>query len=161
MSFWDGIKQNESVDQSANFDVIPDKTQLAVIISNVEWKEYEGERYINIKWEVLDGDFKGRIVFQKLKVHNDSKGKRAKEMLAAIDKNAGGKLFEAGVEPDDVILATCLCQKMMCIMVGVWEFNDKKGNWVMAVSPYAKQKSKPEPKAQQSGSDNFDDDIPF
>lgn len=163
MSFWSGIEQNDSVDQSTNFEVIPDKTQLPVIISNVEWKEYEGERYINIKWEVIDGDFKSRIVFQKLKVFDKKKDKRAKEMLAAIDKNAGGKLFEAGVEPDDIVLATCLCHKMMRIMVGVWDIDGKTGNWVMAVSPgkggAPKQEPKPEP--QKSGGDDFDNDIPF
>lgn len=120
-----------------NFDPIPSNTQLKSMIDEAKWDEYEGESYISLRWTVLDGEFANRKIYQKVKVNEaDPKKKdRALAMLAAIDANAGGALMKAGVEPDDMSLSINLMNKPMAIVVDTWEINDKKGNWVKAVSP--------------------------
>lgn len=158
---------NKTIETQNNFDMgggdfepIPNNTQLKVIIEEAKWDEYDGESYISLKWTVIDGEFANRKVFQKLKV-NESDGKKAdkaKTMLAAIDANAGGKLMEAGVMPDDMSLSLNLCNKPMAIVVAVWEMKeqDKRGNWVKAVSPLNQAKAQAKTQAKEPSID-FDD----
>ena len=83
-------------------------------------------------------------------------------MLAAIDANAGGKLMSAGVMPDDMSLSINLMNKPMAVVVAIWEIDDKKGNWVKAVSPLNDAPTKqPEAQAQAPMNNDFDQDIGF
>ena len=149
-----------------DFDPIPNNTQLKVIIEEAKWDEYQDDKYISLKWSVIDGEFKNRKIFQKIKVleKDPKKADKAKTMLAAIDANAGGVLMSAGVMPDDMSLSINLMNKPMAIVVAIWEIDDKKGNWVKAVSPLnstpktAQQTPKVNP---QEPSIDFDDDIGF
>lgn len=147
MSFWGDTQQSTSFELGSK--PIPDNTSSLACIEQAEWKEWEGERYINIKWRLLGGDFENRVVFQKIKVFDVEKGDRAKQMLAAIDANAGGKLFTLEQEPQDSDFQQHLTNKMMNILIGLWEINGNSGNWVKAVSP------------QQDQSEGFDADVPF
>jgi hypothetical protein len=80
-------------------------------------------------------------------------------MLAAIDKNAGGKLSKSDSAPTNETLFF-LMQKPMLIKVMVWDMNDKKGNWVAAVSPRSVEE--PVQVAPKAVSEIIsDDDIPF
>jgi len=156
------IETNQTFDLGGgDFDPIPNNTQLKVIIEESKWDNYNDEDYISLKWTVIDGEFANRKIFQKLKVNeqNSKKADKAKTMLAAIDANAGGKLMEAGVMPDDMSLSLNLCNKPMAIVVAIWEIDDKKGNWVKAVSPLKSAT----PKQQQTSKPeiDFDDDIGF
>jgi len=144
MSFWNLSDDTEKLDTSGSFesgggsfDPIPEGTQVIAMASEAKWDSYEGDEYISLRWDVIDGEHKGRIVFQKIRVKDDDSKKRDKaiRMLAAIDSNAGGALMKLGTEPNDMDLANSLTNKPMALKLGVWEFNDKKGNWVMAVSP--------------------------
>lgn len=147
------------------FDPIPNNTQLKVIIEEAKWDEYEQDRYISLKWSVIDGEFKNRKIFQKIKVleQDPKKSDKAKTMLAAIDSNAGGALMSAGVMPDDMSLSINLMNKPMAIVVAIWEIDDKKGNWVKAVSPLnAAPSNQSAPKVNpQEPSIDFDEDIGF
>lgn len=174
MSFWQ-TSDNQKIDTSGKFEIgggepIPANTALKVMITEASWDEYEGERSIKLRWDVIDGEYKNRVIFQKLRVL-DADGKKkdkALRMLAAIDANAGGKLLALGREPSDMDLASSLLNKPMWIKVQVWEFNDKKGNWVAAVSgggsakaaPAPAPEPAPAPAAATSGG-GFDEDIPF
>lgn len=164
MSFWQ-TSDNQAIDTTGSFEVgggepIPNNTTLKAMITEASWDEYMGDRHINLRWDVIDGEYKNRVVFQKVRVMDtDAKKKdRALRMLAAIDANAGGKLMALGREPSDMDLASSLLSKPMWIKVQTWEFDGKKGNWVSAVS------GGNEPKSTQPATASSNDDgnsIPF
>lgn len=151
-----------------NFEPIPENTQLKVIVSEAKWEEYDNVKNISIKWDIIEGEFKGRKIFQKVRVldADAKKADKAKTMLAAIDGNAGGALMAAGVMPDDMALSINLMNKPMAIVVSIWDMNGKTGNWVKAVAPLnapatTPVAATPKPQAPTVGSTDFDDDIGF
>jgi hypothetical protein len=127
-----------------NLPPIPANTELKAAIDEAENKTNNttGEQYIELRWNILAGEFKGRKVFQKLR-HSDSdpkKADKAKMMLLAIDANCGGKLVRLNRAPTDQDLMVCLSGKPMVIKVAVWQMKNEQtgetsqGNWVSAVS---------------------------
>ncbi len=151
MSFWQ--KQDGSAVENTNsFEMgggdikpIPNNTALIGAIEEAKWSEYQGEHYINLKWRVMrPAEYANRVLFQKLKVFSPKQGDKAKQMLAAIDANAGGKLAKLKDAPEDMDLMTALVGKAMAIKVQIWDIDGKTGNWISAVSP-AKQQA---PQAQ-------------
>lgn len=145
-----------------NLEPIPEGTKVRTIITEAKWSEYQGERYINLRHDVADGEFKKRVIFQKLRVLDDDSNKadKAKMMLAAIDANCGGKLSQLDGEPSDIELMKALCNKPILCRVGVWEMNDKSGNWIQAVqsagsAKTAAKKQEPTPEVDDAP------DIPF
>ena len=153
MSFWQ--KQDGSaVESSTTFESgggeitpIPNNTALIGAIEEAKWSEYQGEHYINLKWRVMrPAEFANRVLFQKLKVFSPKQGDKAKQMLAAIDANAGGKLAKLKDAPEDMDLMTALVGKAMAIKVQIWDIDGKTGNWISAVAP-AKQQA---PQAQNT-----------
>jgi len=186
MSFWQ--KQDGSqVESSTTFESgggeitpIPNNTALIGAIEEAKWSEYQGEHYINLKWRVMrPAEYANRVLFQKLKVFSPKQGDKAKQMLAAIDANAGGKLAKLKDAPDDMDLMTALVGKAMAIKVQIWDIDGKTGNWISAVSPAKSQApvqaQAPKPSAprppqsahNQAKSNAYqpqvddDDDIPF
>ena len=150
MSFFT-LSNGQQAEQQTTFEMgggdfapIPENSKLHAYISEAKWETHNDERYINLKWDVINGEFKGRKLFQKVRVNDTDSAKRDKaiRMLAAIDTNCGGKLQQLGTEPDDMNLAVSLMQKPMFIIVGVWELDDKSksGNWIKAVSSAKKQR---------------------
>ena len=104
-----------------------------------------------MKWTIAaPAEYKGRVVFQKVRCWEQDSEKRDKalRMLAAIDANAGGKLAASGAEPTDLSLQTSLTAKPMVLLLGVWEIKEdrqknplpqsewKSGNFVTAVSKH-------------------------
>ena len=145
MSFFNNIETDGSFEAAPAIEVIPHDTTCVAMLDDAGWTEYQGEEYINLRWTVLEpAVYKGRKIFQKVKVHDSDskKQEKARRMLAAIDANCGGKLMAAGEEPTDTALAKALLNKPMLIKVMVWEMDDRKGNWISAVSP----KNKPAPR---------------
>lgn len=153
MSFWqlqDGTEAATTTSfESGGGEIapIPNNTALIAAIEEAKWSSYESEDYINLKWRVMrPAEYANRVIFHKLKVFSAKQGDKAKQMLRAIDANCGGKLSKLSAAPQDMDLMTALVGKPMAIKVQVWEMNDKKGNWISAVSP-AKQQA---PVAQAS-----------
>ena len=151
MSFWQ--KQDGSqIESTTTFEAgggdiqpIPNNTALIGAIEEAKWSEYQGEHYINLKWRVMrPAEYANRVLFQKLKVFSPKQGDKAKQMLAAIDANAGGKLAKLKDAPEDMDLMTALVGKAMAIKVQIWDIDGKTGNWISAVAP-AKQQA---PQAQ-------------
>lgn len=156
-----------------SFEPIPNNTEVLASADEASWSEYDGERYINIKWAVLAPDaYKNRVLFQKVKVFeaDPMKAQKAKNMLAAIDYNAsGGKLVQSGQEPTDETLSQYLCHSPMYLKLMVWAIDkerdgtpipkedQKTGNWVQAVAPKNKQPAQ----QQEAPSATPDDDVPF
>lgn len=164
--------------EGGDLEPIPAKTGCIAAIEEAKWDEYDGDRYISLKWRVAQPQqYANRVIFHKVKVFGTSRDKdpqatadRAKRMLAAIDANAGGRLSKIQSEPTDQDLMSALMGKMMAIKVMVWEMEingeQRKGNWVSAVSPVkggqasAPAAAAPQPPAQPAAA-NWDDDIPF
>lgn len=179
MSFWN-LSDNTAANQGVtgafetgggDMEPIPSNTQLPAMIEEASWDEYQGNRFIKIKWKVMDGEYKKRVIYHKIHIFGNPTAKdvqansdKAKRMLAAIDANAGGQLMQIQAEPTDMDLAKCLSNKMMTIMVQVWEMDTdngkKSGNWVSAVAPRSQiQQQAAQPAAPQAS--DVDKDIPF
>ena len=150
MSIWASKETGESLGQSDgsaelgnNLDPIPAGTKLKAAITEAGWKiiQDSDEQFIELRWDVMDGEHKGRVLFQKVRVYLDDakKADKHRRMFAAIDANCGGKLMAKGDDPSDFDLATNLCNKLMFIVVGVWEQDGKSGNWIMGVSSTAQE----------------------
>jgi len=140
MSFFDAAEDTTGEVVLGGSEPIPKGTQLLALIEGAAWNSYEGVNTIQITWAVLAPDtYKGRKVFQKVKVEetDPDKLKRQMTMLKAISINAGGELLKVEGKPQDIDLARCLVGKQMLIKVEVWEMNGNSGNWVCAVSPKA------------------------
>ena len=144
-------KTTATADYQAQSDLPPiaDKTVVRAAITQIKWdmftkdspdgKTKNGERYINARWDVIDGEHAKRVIFQKIKVGSELEKTRdnALDMLAAIDMNAsGGKMMTLGREPSDMELMSILSSKPMHIRLRVWSSQDKtqSGNWIDAVS---------------------------
>ena len=146
-----------SFDSNPDIAVIPEKTMLTAIIDEACWDEYQGDRFIKLRWVCVDGEYKNRKIFQKVRVlDTDAKKKdKALRMLAAVDANAGGKLIEMGREPSDMDLIGSLSNKPMVIELSVWSINGNSGNWVKKVAPAGTVVK------TDGTSEGFDDDIGF
>lgn len=180
-NFWD-LNEGGSATGNGEFEMgggdmtpIPSNTGCIAAIEEAKWDEYDGDRFISLKWRVMKPDeYAKRVIFQKVKVFGTGKDKdpratadKAKRMLAAIDANAGGKLMKVQGEPADMDLMSALVGKTMAIKLQVWEMEingeEKSGNWVSAVAPAkgAAAKLKPEPKPEPEPIDDDIDSIPF
>jgi len=180
MSFWQ-TSTGEEVQQNGSFESgggtlapIPENTAVLASAEEASWGEYQGDRYINVKWRIAKpAEYANRVIFQKIRVldQDQAKADKAKRMLAAISTNAGGALFASmqknrEQEPSDQSLAT-LCNRPMVLKLGVWEMNDKTGNHVNAVSPAKAPAAAPAPAPKPVAKPApvaFDDDdasIPF
>lgn len=133
-----------SFETNTNLPPIPANTELKAAVDEAENKTNAntGEQYIELRWNILSGEYKGRKVFQKIR-HSDAdpkKADKAKMMLMAIDANCGGKLVKLNRAPTDQDLMICLTGKPMGIKVQVWSMKNEQtgetstGNWVSAVS---------------------------
>lgn len=174
MSFWNLNDSSEKLNTTGEFEAgggdlapIPAKTQVKAAIDEAKWDSYEGEEYIKLRWNVLHPvEFKGRKIFQKVKVNEpDSKKQdKAKKMLAAIAVNAGGGLLKLTSQPGDQDLQKHLTNKPMALLLQVWSIEKSdgsgtaSGNWISAVSPLAK---KAEAAKETVEPEISDDDIGF
>src|SRR5699024_2762059 len=177
MSFWNSDHKTVGTSFESgggDFEPIPANTGCIAAIHQASWAEYHGDRYINIRWQVLQPEqYKNRVIFQKVRVLDDdaAKADRAKRMLAAIDANAGGKLVQLDRAPEDSDLALALTGKIMAIKLQVWELTgddgqERSGNWVSAVAPSKGGQQQPTPVQQtvtqpDGGGIDMGDDIPF
>ena len=180
MSFWD-LSDGEDIsttgksfESGGSYELIPHGTSAVAFVDEAKWAEdREGNRHISLRWCIAaPADLNDRKVFQKLWVADASpwaadpvKARdRAKRMLAAIDANAGGKLFASGKEPTDDSLMMYLSHKLMSIKVNVWvkpkdKDNPKgekiSGNMIVAIGP------KPNVKKAAPVVSHNDEDTPF
>lgn len=173
MGFWnlsDGkaVESKSEFELGGGFEVIPDGSRVLAAVEECKDDQWEGERFFNLKWRILEGEYKNRIIFQKLKVFSSKEKQRdnAITMLAAIDANAGGKLMASGKEPTDFAIASALANRPMILLLRVWESEDKQktGNYVAGVFSRQQTKAAPAPKQSAQSSEppmDFDSDVPF
>lgn len=171
MDFFNGIDLEETTFESGDGDFapIPKGTSVLAVAEDATNAEWQGDRYINVKWRISKPDeYNNRVIFQKIRVYDSdpAKAERAKRMLAAIATNAGGKMFQAMREANEsepsVMSLMQITNKPMVLKLGVWELDGKTGNWVQAVSPYTRQNAQPAPdEPQEPADDPYLDDVPF
>lgn len=198
MTFW-GLSDGQSaVSDSTSFEIeggsmepLPDGCHVLATIEDAKWARTQDDsaEYVNIKWAVLKPkEFENRKVFHKLWVtdldpsaqtREKAKAKRDKamRMLAAIDKNAGGKLSQSENKPTDEKLQAALVGRMMVIGLRVWDKTNDDGtkspggNWVYFVGDKTSElkagiavKAKPQStgfgSVRMTASDD-DSEIPF
>lgn len=176
MSFFnpEALAVGKDFEAGNGFELIPANTKALAMISNAEWRDADQHngRYINLTWDIVEGEFKGRKVFHKVKLFDADKAKvlRAQKMLIAIDANCKGVIAAAGVEPTLQGLQSLL-HSPMYILINVYtpkDPNAKPVNWIAAVSERKRgRQQQPQqqaaPAAQsQEPSVSFDEgDIPF
>lgn len=170
MSFWqtstgEPVKTTGAFESNTAMEPIPDNTTCLAMITKTSIDDFNGDKFINLEWTVQKPDaYKNRKVFQKVRIFDADTKKRDKalQMLAAIDKNAGGKLSKIDKAPDVFALEAALLNKAMLIKVMVWALDDRKGNWVSAVSPRSASEPAPAPTPAPAPVDvAYDPDIPF
>ena len=149
--------------ESGGNSVIPDNTTCLAMITECAWytDATRGDTYISATWTVAKpAEYANRKVFHKIRVKDadSKKADKALDMIAAIDKNAGGKLAANGTEPTNTDFIH-LMNKPMLVKVNVWEMNDRAGNWISKVSPRTENAPVAQPVAQSQP--EIDDDIPF
>lgn len=175
------ISESGSFETQTKLPNIPDNTDVLGAPDEAKWDtDFNKVNHIKIRWNILSPkEHAGRKITQKIWVTDDKpKSKnpdadrdKSKQMLMAIDKNAGGHIAKAGVMPTDESLTRFLTNKMMVLKVMEYEFDvvrdDGKtevvtGNWIAAVSP-KKTQAAPTPQAAPPAPvmDEFDKDIPF
>lgn len=181
MSFFDfgNTQENNGTFETAGADFapIPKGTIVKAIAEEAKWYggEYEPE-FISIKWQIVDGEYKKRKIFQKLHTQSDdpNKAKKAQMMLGAINFNANGGLEKLVHKPTDADLNNALTFKPMMLKLDVWVTKEdfqtkeplpqsewKSGNWISMVSPVGSVQQQSQ--AQKATTNNYDesDNLPF
>lgn len=187
MSFW-GLSSGETAKETTGeFDAgggsnepIPEGTSVLAMPDEAGWKESrDGVEHLLIRWTILKPEaYQNRKIFHKLFVSDDDprakdaakKKDKALRMLAAIDRNAGGKLGKKDGRPTSDEIALALINKQMVIRLGVWEMEGDNGpmsgNWVQSVSPKTAEISTGQVAVKRKAppivaADDLDDDVPF
>jgi len=119
------------VEPTSEFEILPDGDYPAVLIDS-EWKGTKsgGGRYLQLTWEVLDGEFKGRLLWDRLNLENknDTAVKIAQASLSAVCRAVGV------LRPKD---SAELHNKPCTIKVVVEERNDRPGVFKNEIRNYA------------------------
>lgn len=173
MSFWtttsgEAITKDSEVSTGFDNTPIPEGTVVKAILTETTLKEYEGEQYVNYRWDIVaPADYKGRVIFQKLNIYNEKESKRNNARIMLMQSyNIAGKTPPASAPNEDDLYPL---QNMSALLkLGVWDFTKeggKSGNWVQEIKS-AKQQQAPQQQqapaqARQPDFDDFDDNIPF
>jgi hypothetical protein len=151
------------------FKTIPDGSMALAKISAFKNDSYNGIDYLQITWKIVEGDFAGRNVFQKLKVFdsNEKAKLRALNMFMYLHKLFGIRPSEEA--PTDRELEQFV-QKIAGIKVRETEPNEygKQYNWVSEVHNEKGFKSETadttvvtHTNKQSNNNVNWQDDMPF
>lgn len=89
-----------------DFELIPDGTEAVAVITGSELKETRDGtgQYVNLKIEIIDGDYKGRVVFDILNIQNKNEKamKIAYQTLAKICNAVGKTQIQSTEELHDI-----------------------------------------------------------
>lgn len=195
MSFWN-TSDGEQVETKTEYeapgggggDIFPDGSSLLAVIDEMKWHSFDDnpERFVNYRLSVLQPEqYKGRKVFLKLHPNGDiantktqekanKKADKSKRFMGVIAANAGWDISKLSAEPSDEDFAANVLNKPMTFRLGLWEMNDKKGNYLQAVADASKgakvegelvkkpgSGSTPSADTGSNGGMDMDDEIPF
>ncbi len=110
-----------------DFSLIPDGTSCKALIKSfklVQKEDYKGDsdEYYEIKWRLIDGEFKDREVPQKLKVFlgKSEAIDRNKEMMMLIMNMFNYQMNHDGILVDDDL--RFFVNKIASVVIGSWVF---------------------------------------
>lgn len=85
-----GFDANQ-VEPNFDFPVLPNGQYLAVITSSEMKRSQKGGSYLELKWQVIDGEHKGATVFSRLNLEHEKPSvvKMAQAELSAICRAVG------------------------------------------------------------------------
>ena len=154
-SFW-GNSTGEKAELQTKIPPIPDRTIVPVILEEAKNDVYNGESFIKLTVVVIDGEYRNRKLFPKLKIYDDNSEK------AETHRNALMWLLKAtdtpvpeGAPEDKDLMQMCMKNKPFKCRVKVWDMDGKTGNWVSSYYPISYEEPVSAPDV------NLDDEIPF
>mgnify|MGYP001576459138 CR=1 FL=1 len=85
MSFWSGITGSPSDCFTTDMQPLPNNTHVIAECQGAAIEQGDNP-HIQLKWKVLDGEFKGRLLWQKLYIfaQDQKKADKAKNMLMLL-----------------------------------------------------------------------------
>lgn len=138
MSFWqtrtgNKIDGSDANSFSSNFKSLPDNTVATAMVKSVLLNEYNGEKYYQLIWKLIDGEFESAEVKQRITPYDvdDNKAQRSLNMLMRLFKLSEVKLTHSE-EPQDEDLAP-MKNKIMCIKIGNGIIQGEERTWVREV----------------------------
>lgn len=146
MSFWinplnNGKKITGSEDDSfapSGFTIIPDGTRSLAMIKEFAVKSFNDDNFYQIVWKIVDGEFKGHEVRQKIAAFDASPQKKARalNMLMRVFMLSNEKPTHNNA-PDDADLRP-MHGKVHGIVINEWSMTRadgsiQEGNWVSQV----------------------------
>ena len=170
---WVDMEFDKAVNnEKEEYALIPDDVKAPAQINKMEDKEYNGEHHINIMYKLVDGAYKGRVVFQKLKVFNrDDQGQKHRGKLAnlyiACDVPKPGSLPSSTLALGDFVgseVGLCIgifngyqCIKWFTKLGDNFEIDNKK----VLIQSSSVESSSCGSSGSSSSSILIDDEIPF
>lgn len=146
MGFFNGCTGDAQSAFVSDFSVIPNNTSARAAIKSIQVVEsdnkYTGaQKYIAVCWQLLDGDFKGREVTQKIKCFQGEEAplQRARNMLLLIMNLCQFKMTH-DLEPTTFDLLP-MTGKMLGIKIREWSMPKQdgsgmlEGNFISEVHP--------------------------
>ena len=101
------------IEVNDSYDVIPDNTLVNAVITSSEWKETKDKTggYLALKYEIIDGNYKGRIIFENVNLQNSNPTavKIAQETLAKICNAIGKVTVQNSEELHNIPMSLKLC----------------------------------------------------
>ena len=160
MGYFDRVKNDEPQQDGGfdagggGFEVIPENTEVDAAITDGKWVKDKTDltsrrEVIRLRWDIQNGPFEKRVVFQNLHLESEdvAKAEKAIRFFIAIDERGGGKMRRINVRPTDEHIKSCLLGIKASIRLGVWKDDatkEPKGNWVQALLP--KKAANPPPR---------------
>lgn len=141
MSFWKsrtgtsitGDEASSFAGNSGKFRSLPDNTIATAMIKNASLNEYNGEKCYQIVYGLVDGDFKGAEVKQRISPFDidDKRAERNLNMFMRLFKLCDIKLTHDEA-PTDIDMAP-LRGKLLCIKIGNGIIQGQDRTWVREV----------------------------
>jgi hypothetical protein len=139
-NFFNRFNQSKGeVTKPAGFGVIPGGTIAMAVIIKAELRESKYGMNYSFAYKLLDGDFKGRVIFHKVRVfdEDEKKADRHMDMFKKLYTICGVEMTCSGDYPQNQDLIGFV-NKTIIIETGIWEMigNDdeyREGNWIQQV----------------------------
>lgn len=151
--------------------IIPDGTKTFAMISKAEEINGEYGHYYQVIWKLMDGEYKGCEVRQKMDCYskNEKRADRAKNMLVRLFNLTQCRPVHSNPpKTEDLMIMN---GKILGIKINEWQIEDKNGNFVsevhLADDKFEKQEGKKmdyvvKPVQRKLNDVNLvDDDLPF
>lgn len=160
-NWWGSADGDASKAFSTGFELIPDGAFLVCEVKEARLREsQEHGRSYQLHWRVLDGEFKGRVIFHTIKAFDpdENKSLKARNMLMLLFKMFNVNPPENAPTDRDF---HPMAGKVAAIKVGAWHIDGKSGNFVREVHEAGATSGRIESAFSTPAPTVHADDIPF